>query len=426
MEIPEIDRVAWVGPDDARRLLNPAQAALVDRLLDHLEVGPPVDCPGPPARCRDDNRSTVAKKPSKTARVRIRDLDETPRQHTPRYIAGEDEEGPILSGFTFWLLSAVALIALMAAAVFFGSSQVEAALQRDTLEYLRRAGFDDIAGPGQRPGRRAGRHRPNRGGPRRSPRDGVEPSRCAAGVQQPGRAGGRRPRRVPAPSDPMVLTLADDVLTVTGTLPSQSAINRVTTALADTGHQLDTEGLEIREQVPAVDEWMAAVLAITDRLNQEVDEFEIVVNPDSGVATVSAVFDSRQVRADVRRAAEDLFQDGPLAFVSALTLVDAPPPPPRQQVVELQENLDDLISGKVIEFEFNSDVLTRDGRRLLADIVPAAPPVPRRAGRDRRPRRRGRLGGGQHGPVPAARPGGGRFPGRTRPGPRPFRGDRLR
>ena len=40
-------------------------------------------------------------------------------------------------------------------------------------------------------------------------------------------------------------------------------------------------------------------------------------------------------------------------------------------MVELQENLDDLISGKVIEFEFNSDVLTRDGRRLLAEIVPS-------------------------------------------------------
>ena len=37
LEIPEIDRVAWVGPDDARRLLNPAQAALVDRLLDQLK-----------------------------------------------------------------------------------------------------------------------------------------------------------------------------------------------------------------------------------------------------------------------------------------------------------------------------------------------------------------------------------------------------
>ncbi len=312
----------------------------------------------------------MAKKPSKTGRVRIRDLDETPRQHTPRYIAGEDEEGPILSGFTFWLLSALALIALTAAAVFFGSSHVEAALQRDTLEYLRRAGFDDIE---------------VRASGQDIELDGTVPTEedlVALPETVSNRPGVQRvfssldvrevvvPEGVPAPSDPMVLTLADDVLTVTGTLPSQSAINRVTTALADTGHQLDTEGLEIREQVPAVDEWMAAVLAITDRLNQEVDEFEIVVNPDSGVATVSAVFDSRQVRADVRRAAEDLFQDGPLAFVSALTLVDAPPPPPRQQVVELQENLDDLISGKVIEFEFNSDVLTRDGRRLLADIVP--------------------------------------------------------
>jgi predicted NUDIX family NTP pyrophosphohydrolase len=35
-QVPEIDRVAWVAPDDARRLLNPAQVALVDRLLDHL------------------------------------------------------------------------------------------------------------------------------------------------------------------------------------------------------------------------------------------------------------------------------------------------------------------------------------------------------------------------------------------------------
>ena len=29
---PEIDRVAWFGPDDARRRLNPAQAAFIDRL----------------------------------------------------------------------------------------------------------------------------------------------------------------------------------------------------------------------------------------------------------------------------------------------------------------------------------------------------------------------------------------------------------
>ncbi|MCA5894324.1 NUDIX domain-containing protein [Isoptericola sp. NEAU-Y5] len=32
LEVPEIDRVAWFAPDDARRLVVRAQAALVDRL----------------------------------------------------------------------------------------------------------------------------------------------------------------------------------------------------------------------------------------------------------------------------------------------------------------------------------------------------------------------------------------------------------
>ena len=34
---PEVDRVAWFDPDEARRRLNPAQAPLVDRLLDALD-----------------------------------------------------------------------------------------------------------------------------------------------------------------------------------------------------------------------------------------------------------------------------------------------------------------------------------------------------------------------------------------------------
>jgi predicted NUDIX family NTP pyrophosphohydrolase len=32
-DTPEVDRVAWFGPDEARRRLNPAQAVFVDRLL---------------------------------------------------------------------------------------------------------------------------------------------------------------------------------------------------------------------------------------------------------------------------------------------------------------------------------------------------------------------------------------------------------
>ena len=36
IDVPEIDRVEWFGPDDARRRLNPAQVPFVDRLLESI------------------------------------------------------------------------------------------------------------------------------------------------------------------------------------------------------------------------------------------------------------------------------------------------------------------------------------------------------------------------------------------------------
>jgi predicted NUDIX family NTP pyrophosphohydrolase len=33
VSFPEVDRAAWLGPEQARRLINPAQAELLDRLL---------------------------------------------------------------------------------------------------------------------------------------------------------------------------------------------------------------------------------------------------------------------------------------------------------------------------------------------------------------------------------------------------------
>ncbi len=38
IEVPEVDRVAWFGPDAARAAMNPAQAALVDLLLESLSA----------------------------------------------------------------------------------------------------------------------------------------------------------------------------------------------------------------------------------------------------------------------------------------------------------------------------------------------------------------------------------------------------
>jgi predicted NUDIX family NTP pyrophosphohydrolase len=36
IEVPEVDRAEWLEPDEARRRINPAQVAFVDRLLERL------------------------------------------------------------------------------------------------------------------------------------------------------------------------------------------------------------------------------------------------------------------------------------------------------------------------------------------------------------------------------------------------------
>jgi predicted NUDIX family NTP pyrophosphohydrolase len=38
IEVPEVDRVAWFTPEEARQAVNPAQAALVDLLVETLEA----------------------------------------------------------------------------------------------------------------------------------------------------------------------------------------------------------------------------------------------------------------------------------------------------------------------------------------------------------------------------------------------------
>lgn len=39
-DTPEVDRVQWFGPDEARRRLNPAQAEFIDRLVTELGAYP--------------------------------------------------------------------------------------------------------------------------------------------------------------------------------------------------------------------------------------------------------------------------------------------------------------------------------------------------------------------------------------------------
>ncbi len=314
---------------------------------------------------------------AKKGNRRLRALaNEATSQRAPRFIPGE-EEGPILSQLGFVLSSMLVFIVVLAGAVWFGARQVESSLESRAVQVLRASGYPDVQVSADGRELLAAGQVPvgtddadikeileTRVGAARSVQVDVRPVEFdVAGVQ--------------VPADPLEIAWADGAVRVVGTVSSGEVRNFVLSRLeVGFGDAVDADQLVVVEGVASEDDWLGRTLEAALVVAGEVDTGSIIVNSEADVVTVSAIMPDRQVRAEARRAVEELLDPSPLDFVSALTLEDAPPPPPRQEVVELQQDLDSLIAGKVVEFELASDELTDVGRALLDEVLEALRTVP--------------------------------------------------
>ncbi len=309
---------------------------------------------------------------AKKTSSRLRALSSSqPRDTAPRFIPGDDGGGPILGRWAFFLASTIALALLTGGAVLFGTAKIERGLEERVSAGLRAAGVDgvvveasgrDLLLSGFVDDETQLESIPRAVAPTEGVRSVDAELRVKVGAIEVGDVA----------ADPMRFQWSDGTMTVAGTVSSERArsgiIGAMETAL---DYTLDTSRLVVREGVGDESAWISAALSALRDTAEAVPEGEMVVNPNTGVAQVSAEFDSRQDRADLTRQVEDLLAASPLDFVSGFTLAEAPPPPPREQVVELQSNLDELIEGKVVEFETNSDRLTDEGAGLLDEVLEA-------------------------------------------------------
>ena len=102
---------------------------------------------------------------------------------------------------------------------------------------------------------------------------------------------------------------------------------------------------------------------------------QIFVNASQRLVQITGEYETRQQRRDARDANDAVIAETTFAFTSGLSIPAAPDFTP-EQVVELQGDLDELIEGKVVEFEVNSDVLTPVGQALLDEILDALDKFP--------------------------------------------------
>jgi len=176
-------------------------------------------------------------------------------------------------------------------------------------------------------------------------------------------------------AEPFDVTWIDGAAIVSGTLSDQARVDQAVAVLGEAFSSVDATALVVRDGLPSEEDWLSSILRVVEEVSAEVPEGTVVVNPNDRIIVVGAEFETRQERRIAKDEVESLIAAVPFVFSSGLTVKDAPLVT-REQVVELQTNLDELIEGKVVEFEFDSAVLTLEGQALLDEIVLALNQVP--------------------------------------------------
>jgi OOP family OmpA-OmpF porin len=176
-------------------------------------------------------------------------------------------------------------------------------------------------------------------------------------------------------ADPLVVAWSGPNVVVTGTVSDEATREAVVEIAEATWTNADTAGLVVVPGLAAERDWLPAILRLSQEMAERISLGEIVANPAAGVVKVSAEFETRQEHREAKDKTEDILASVTLAFSSGLTVKDAPRPT-LQAVTELQEDIDKLILGQVVEFETASDVITESGKQLLDEVFAALEQFP--------------------------------------------------
>ena len=175
---------------------------------------------------------------------------------------------------------------------------------------------------------------------------------------------------------PITITWANGSATIIGEVSDEANRDAFVTALEDAFPRgVESSEFLVKEGAPSERDWRSSILGLIDIGAGTLPEGRIFVNPSARLVQMSGEYESRQDRADAQEDVEALIAGTTFAFTNGLTIPE-PPPFTRADVEELQASIDDLIEGKVVEFETDSDVLTPVGTQLLDEIVAALETVP--------------------------------------------------
>lgn len=305
----------------------------------------------------------------------ISDVDRyTGSASKPPSFRDEPVDDNIASGTSFLLISITVFVAISFAAVYFGTQNIEENLEIRSLETLEDEGFYDVEV--QATGatvRLTGSITTDQ-----SEDDAFSAVAALAGVRSvegklwPVFSGDLE--EIVVTGDAMEINWDGDSATIQGSVASEERRIFVSEALIGVFPEIDIDDLDVLEGLEEEPGWLGKSLGLLISIQPSLPAGKMIIDPDGKLLVVGGEVEDKDLRNELNAEVIALGEELGFDVNPAIRVLETDPTV--EQIEELQINLDDLIEGKVVEFETKSFDLTEQGLSLLDEILEALRQAP--------------------------------------------------
>jgi len=281
---------------------------------------------------------------------------------------GEDiADDSIASGTSFFLISLVIFLAIIVAAINFGTKNIEADLQARSEATLQAAGFNEVAVLAEG----ATVHLSGSISTEQTEEAAFATVSALHGVH--GVEGKLWPvfsgelDEIVVTGDALRVTWKGSTVTLEGNVSSPDRQTFVVDTLAPTFRNVDIEALTVLEGLDEESGWLGASLGLLLSLQPSLDEGTMTIDPNGELLIVGGDILGKDARNELNAKVVEVGVQLGFDVIPAIRVIEVGPTV--EEIEELQVDLDEVILGKVVEFEVKSFDLTPAGVTLLDEIL---------------------------------------------------------
>lgn len=285
----------------------------------------------------------------------------------PPSFSDDSSDDSIASGTSFFLISLVIFLAITFAAINFGTKNIEDDLKARSIASLTAAGFDDVEVVAEG----AKIHLSGSIATDQTESDAFDAVQTLSGVRDvegklwPVFSG--ELDEVVVTGDAIQIEWLGNSIVVAGNVESDDRIAFVAETLSESFASVDTDQLTVLEGLEEGSGWLGTSLGLLLGLQTTLEQGSMTIDPNGKLLIVSGDILGKDVRNELNARVVEVGSQLGFDVIPAIRVIEVGPT--EEEIEELQVNLDELIDGKVVEFEIKSFALTAKGVALLDEIL---------------------------------------------------------